>query len=113
MHVAMRAQPLAHPMRAQVVFNVTVTKGESSLVFECVSDGTYLDVRHVSHEPASGPESATAYTGAQGSLNRRCAWAAAATRAAAGPSAVPAADVQASWSGLAPRRRAGALSNCP
>ncbi|KIZ03538.1 hypothetical protein MNEG_4420 [Monoraphidium neglectum] len=48
---------------SEVVFNVTVTKGESSLVFECVSDGTYLDVRHVSHEPASGPESATAYTG--------------------------------------------------
>lgn len=37
---------------ADVNFNVTVTKGASSLVFECISDGTYVDVRHVSLEPA-------------------------------------------------------------
>lgn len=48
---------------ADVNFNVTVTKGASSLVFECISDGTYVDVRHVSLEPAGGLESETSYTG--------------------------------------------------
>jgi hypothetical protein len=46
-----------------VNFNVTVTKGDKALVFECVSDGTYVDVRHVSMEPAGGLDSETAYTG--------------------------------------------------
>jgi len=38
-----------------VAFNVTVSKGGGagpSLVFECVSDGTYVDVRHVALEGA-------------------------------------------------------------
>ena len=47
----------------EVSFNVTVSKGARALVFECVSDGTFWDVRHVSLEPASGVESETAYTG--------------------------------------------------
>eukprot|EP00775_Hariotina_reticulata_P005272 gene5272-5507_t len=46
-----------------VNFNVTVTKGSSALVFECISDGTYVDIRHVSLEPAEGIDSETAYTG--------------------------------------------------
>lgn len=46
-----------------VNFNVTVTRGEHALVFECVGDGTYVDVRHVSLEPAGGADSETAYTG--------------------------------------------------
>jgi hypothetical protein len=46
-----------------VNFNVTVTKGDSALVFECISDGTYVDIRHVSLEPAEGIDSETAYTG--------------------------------------------------
>lgn len=37
-----------------VNFNVTVTKGGSALVFECTSDGSYVDIRHVSLEPADG-----------------------------------------------------------
>lgn len=32
-------------------------------MFECISDGSYVDIRHVSLEPASGLESETAYTG--------------------------------------------------
>jgi hypothetical protein len=32
-------------------------------VFECVSDGTYLDIRHVSLEPAEGIDSDTVFTG--------------------------------------------------
>jgi hypothetical protein len=49
---------------ADVNFNVTVTRGGSSLVFECVSDGSYVDVRHVSLEPAGRVEdSDTAFTG--------------------------------------------------
>lgn len=46
-----------------VSFNVTVTKAGTSLVFECVSDGTYVDIRHVSLEPAGGLDSETAFTG--------------------------------------------------
>lgn len=46
-----------------VNFNVTVTKGDKALVFECISDGTYVDIRHISLEPAEGLESETAYTG--------------------------------------------------
>lgn len=48
---------------ADVNFNVTVTKGDKALVFECISDGTYVDIRHVSFEPASGLETETAFTG--------------------------------------------------
>lgn len=44
-------------------FNVTVSKAGSSLVFECTSDGTYVDIRHVSLEPSGGVESETSYTG--------------------------------------------------
>lgn len=32
-------------------------------MFECLSDGTYVDIRHVSLEPAEGIESETAFTG--------------------------------------------------
>jgi hypothetical protein len=35
-----------------VSFNVSVAKGGRALVFECVSDGTTLDITHVSCEPA-------------------------------------------------------------
>lgn len=66
-HPFPRSQPplpaLAGP---QVFFNVTVTKGDEALVFNCASDGTYLDIRHVSHEPAEGIASETAYTGEWG-----------------------------------------------
>jgi hypothetical protein len=48
----------------EVSFNVTVTKAGQSLVFECTSDGTYVDIRHVAHEPADGGAPDTAYTGA-------------------------------------------------
>ncbi|KAF8059682.1 ATG11 [Scenedesmus sp. PABB004] len=48
---------------ADVAFNVTVTRGDAALVFECISDGTYVDIRHVSLEPAGGLESETAFTG--------------------------------------------------
>lgn len=48
---------------ADVQFNVTVTKGDKALVFECVSDGTYFDIRHVSLEPAEGIDSDTVFTG--------------------------------------------------
>lgn len=46
-----------------ITFNVSVAKGAQALVFECSSDGTYVDIRHVSFEPASGVESETSYTG--------------------------------------------------
>jgi hypothetical protein len=46
-----------------ITFNVSVSKGGKALVFECNSDGTYVDIRHVSFEPESGVESETAYTG--------------------------------------------------
>jgi hypothetical protein len=92
----MRARPFTHPMGVQVTFNVTVTKGESSLVFECVSDGTYLDVRHVSHEPAGAPESETAYTGARAPLGRHCPQAPAAIAATAGLFSGPPLALQAS-----------------
>jgi hypothetical protein len=49
---------------SEVTFTVTVTKAGESLVFDCASDGTYVDVRHVAHEPAGGADSETAYTGA-------------------------------------------------
>lgn len=32
-------------------------------MFECISDGSYLDIRHISLEPAGGLDSETAYTG--------------------------------------------------
>jgi hypothetical protein len=45
-----------------VAFNVTVAKGASgpALVFECVSDGTYVDVRHVALESKAGSGGAVA-----------------------------------------------------
>eukprot|EP00878_Enallax_costatus_P000814 GHUV01000939.1.p1 GENE.GHUV01000939.1~~GHUV01000939.1.p1 ORF type:complete len:252 (+),score=58.73 GHUV01000939.1:177-932(+) len=46
-----------------VNFNVTVTKGDKALVFECISDGSYVDIRHISLEPAGGLDSETTYTG--------------------------------------------------
>ena len=48
--------------RSTVAFNVTVTKGGSSLVFECESDGTYVTVGHLSHEPKDGHVSESSYT---------------------------------------------------
>lgn len=46
-----------------VVFNVSVTKGDTALVFECRSDGTYLDIQHCSLEPADGEVPDSSYTG--------------------------------------------------
>lgn len=57
------AEEEAEDYGTEVAFNVTVTKGGESLVFECASDGTYLEVRHVALEPADGPASETAYSG--------------------------------------------------
>jgi complement component 1 Q subcomponent-binding protein len=45
-----------------VAFNVTVTKGDSALVFECESDGTYVSISHLSHEPKDGHPSESYYT---------------------------------------------------
>ena len=45
-----------------VTFNVTVTKGSSALVFECESDGTFVTIDHVSHEPKDGHLSESSYT---------------------------------------------------
>ncbi|KAL4459170.1 hypothetical protein ABPG75_014035 [Micractinium tetrahymenae] len=46
-----------------VVFTAAVTKGGRSLVFECKSDGQYLEVLHASLEPAEGEVEDSAYTG--------------------------------------------------
>ena len=46
-----------------VVFAVQVAKGDDSLVFECKSDGSYLEVQHVAVEPTSGDVADSAYTG--------------------------------------------------
>ncbi|GAB4813132.1 hypothetical protein N2152v2_000178 [Parachlorella kessleri] len=46
-----------------VVFNVSVTKGDKSLVFECRSDGSYCVIQHVSLEPAEGEVPESHYTG--------------------------------------------------
>lgn len=46
-----------------VVFNVHVTKGETSLVFECESDGQFVAINHLSYEPKAGIDSESTYTG--------------------------------------------------
>lgn len=46
-----------------VTFNVAVTKGNESLVFDCKSDGSYLEVFDVSLEPAEGEIDESVYTG--------------------------------------------------
>lgn len=46
-----------------VVFNVTVTRGSHALVVECESDGTYVAINHVAHEPKDGVDSESIYTG--------------------------------------------------
>eukprot|EP00197_Chlamydomonas_leiostraca_P009686 CAMPEP_0202866046 /NCGR_PEP_ID=MMETSP1391-20130828/7104_1 /ASSEMBLY_ACC=CAM_ASM_000867 /TAXON_ID=1034604 /ORGANISM="Chlamydomonas leiostraca, Strain SAG 11-49" /LENGTH=244 /DNA_ID=CAMNT_0049545955 /DNA_START=16 /DNA_END=750 /DNA_ORIENTATION=+ len=46
-----------------VVFNVHVNKKDTSLVFECESDGTFVAINHVSLEPKAGIESESTYTG--------------------------------------------------
>jgi hypothetical protein len=51
----------------EVAFNVTVAKsGGPSLVFECVSDGTYVDVRHVALESKAGGGAASAASALDG-----------------------------------------------
>lgn len=45
-----------------VSFNVTVTRGDKSMVFECESDGTYVAINHLSHEPKDGQPSESYYT---------------------------------------------------
>ncbi|GFH12248.1 uncharacterized protein HaLaN_07893 [Haematococcus lacustris] len=45
------------------VFNVHVVKGGHALVFECESDGTFMAINHVSHEPKDGDVPDSAYTG--------------------------------------------------
>ncbi|KAI8475442.1 MAG: mitochondrial glycoprotein [Monoraphidium minutum] len=49
----------------EVMFNVTVSRAGSALVFECASDGSYLEIRHVSFEAEGegGDDAETAYTG--------------------------------------------------
>lgn len=47
----------------RVMFNVSVVKGDTALVFECESDGTYVGINHVSYEPKDGFESDSYYTG--------------------------------------------------
>lgn len=46
-----------------VSFVVTVERGGEALVFDCSSDGAYLEIEHVALEPAGGAESETAYSG--------------------------------------------------
>ena len=46
-----------------VVFSASVAKGDSRLVFECQSDGTYLQVMSVTLEPAAGEAGDSAYVG--------------------------------------------------
>ncbi|KAL0043316.1 hypothetical protein WJX79_001306 [Trebouxia sp. C0005] len=46
-----------------VVFNASVTKGEQTLVFECKSDGTYLDINHISLEKTDEEPEESQYTG--------------------------------------------------
>lgn len=48
---------------SSVVFNVSVAKGEKSLVFECESDGNSVTISHVSFEPKDGFDSESMYTG--------------------------------------------------
>lgn len=46
-----------------VLFNVTVTKGSDSLVFECESDGAYLDIQKIMFEKKGGNQDMTDYLG--------------------------------------------------
>lgn len=46
-----------------IVFNATVIKGDQALVFECKSDGEYLEILHVSLENADEEEEDSVYTG--------------------------------------------------
>lgn len=46
-----------------VTFNVTVSKGDKCLVFECESDGTFVAISHLTHEPKDGQPSESFYTG--------------------------------------------------
>ena len=39
-----------------------MTKGGNALVFECESDGTYVAIGHLSHEPKDGISSESTYT---------------------------------------------------
>lgn len=56
-------QPAADEETSSVVFNVAVTKGDKSLVFECESDGTEVTINHVSYEPKGGIEQESVFTG--------------------------------------------------
>lgn len=46
-----------------VVFTAQVVKGDQSLVFECKSDGSYVQILHLAIEPADGDVDDSAYTG--------------------------------------------------
>jgi len=46
-----------------VVFNASVTKEDQTLVFECKSDGSYLQIMHVSLEKANEDPEESTYTG--------------------------------------------------
>ncbi|KXZ47555.1 hypothetical protein GPECTOR_34g714 [Gonium pectorale] len=46
-----------------VAFNVSVSKGEKNLVFECESDGNSVNINHVSLEPKDGLGSESMYSG--------------------------------------------------
>lgn len=46
-----------------VAFNVSVSKDDKSLVFECESDGTCININHISFEPKDGIEQESMYTG--------------------------------------------------
>lgn len=46
-----------------IVFNASVTKGDQTLVFECKSDGSYLQIMHVSLEKTDEDPEESAFTG--------------------------------------------------
>lgn len=50
---------------SSVSFVVTVERNGEALVFDCASDGAYLEIEHVALEPAGGAASETAYSGAR------------------------------------------------
>lgn len=46
----------------KMTFDLGMLQGDSSLVFECESDGTFVAINHVSHEPKEGIKSESIYT---------------------------------------------------
>jgi hypothetical protein len=50
------------------------TQAGSALVFECESDGTYVAINHMSHEPSAGHPSESYYTVRHGLGDGRLGW---------------------------------------